>query len=249
MIDLGARIAGPGYEAGPRVIVLAVIARRLRLRLGRRRPVRLGALRRTTPISDHWGADRGQPIDRYYIERFLAEHAGDIRGRVLEVMDRRYTERFGRAVSQSDVLDVDAGNPAATIVADLTAADGVPGESFDCFVLTQTLQFVYEVEAAIRQAHRLLAPGGVLLATVPVVSKIDRHAGVEGDFWRFTAASAQRLVGSVFGEEWVRVRAYGNVLAAIGFLAGLAREDLGERELDVEDERFPVLVAVRAEKR
>jgi len=226
-----------------------VIARRLRLRLGLRRPVRLGSLRRTTPISDHWGADRGQPIDRYYIERFLAEHAGDIRGRVLEVMDRRYTERFGRGVSQSDVLDVDGSNPAATVIADLTAAEDVPAKSFDCFVLTQTLQFVYEVEQAVREAHRLLAPGGVLLATVPAVSRIDRHAGVDGDFWRFTAASAQRLFGSAFGGERVRVRAYGNVLAAIGFLAGLAREDLDERELDVEDERFPVLVAVRAEKR
>ena len=225
-----------------------MIPRQLRLRLGLAGRVRLGSLRRTTPISDHWGADRGLPIDRYYIERFLSEHSGDIRGRVLEVMDRRYTERFGRAVSHSDVLDVDAANPLATIVADLTAAEGVPADSFDCFVLTQTLQFVYQVEAAIREAHRLLAPEGVLLATVPAVSKIDRHAGVEGDFWRFTAASAGRLFASVFAEGRVRVQTYGNVLAAIGFLAGLAREDLDDRELDVEDERFPVLVAIRAEK-
>jgi SAM-dependent methyltransferase len=189
------------------------------------------------------------PIDRYYIERFLAAHADDIRGRVLEVKDRGYTERFGRSVSRSDVIDIDASNRLATIVADLSDARGVAGESFDCFVLTQTLQFVYEVDAAIGEAHRLLAPGGVLLATVPAVSKIDRHAGVEGDFWRFTAASARRLFATAFGQAQVDVRAYGNVLAAIGFVAGLAREDLDDRELDVEDELFPVLVAVRAEKR
>jgi SAM-dependent methyltransferase len=225
-----------------------VIARALRQRLGLRRPVRLGSLRRTTPISDHWGADRGLAIDRYYIDRFLTEHAGDIHGRVLEVMDRRYTERFGLAVSQSDVIDIDASNPTATIVADLTDARGVADASFDCFVLTQTLQFVYEVEAAIREAHRLLAPEGVLLATVPAVSKVDQHAGVDGDFWRLTAASARRLTAGVFGDAQVTVRTYGNVLAAIGFLQGLAREDLSDAELDVEDDLFPVVVAVRGVK-
>jgi SAM-dependent methyltransferase len=146
------------------------------------------------------------------------------------------------------VIDIEASNPTATIVADLTDARGVADASFDCFVLTQTLQFVYDVQAAIREAHRLLAPRGVLLATVPAVSKIDRHAGVEGDFWRLTAASARRLTGAVFGESRVTVRTYGNVLAAIGFLAGLAREDLEDQELDVDDELFPVLVAIRAEK-
>jgi SAM-dependent methyltransferase len=226
-----------------------VIARDLRLKLGLRRPLRLGSLRRTTPISDHWGADRGLPIDRYYIEHFLAEHARCIRGRVLEVKDRAYTERFGHSVSRSDVIDIDASNPTATIVADLADARSVAGESFDCFVLTQTLQFVYEVHAAIREAHRLLAPRGVLLATVPAVSKIDPNAGVERDFWRFTAASGRRLFATVFGEAQVDVRAYGNVLAAIGFLAGLAREDLSDAELDVQDGLFPVLIAIRAEKR
>jgi SAM-dependent methyltransferase len=213
-----------------------------------RRPFRLGSLRRTTPVSEHWGFDRGTPIDRYYIERFIAEHSSDIRGRVLEVKDRLYTTRFGTEVSHSDVLDLDRSNPDATVIADLTDARDVPADRFDCFVLTQTLQFIFPVDAAIREAHRLLRPGGVLLATVPAVSRIDRHAGVDGDFWRFTTASCHRLFGSVFGEERVQVRAYGNVLAAIGFLTGLAREDLSDPELDVEDERFPVIVAIRGIK-
>jgi len=83
---------------------------------------------------------------------------------------------------------------------------------------------------------------------VPAVSRIDRHAGIDGDFWRFTAASCRRLFGAVFGEAQVRVRTYGNVLAAIGFLTGLAREDLSDTELDVMDDLYPVLVCVRAVK-
>ena len=46
---------------------------------------RLGAFwqsRRMHPISTDWGRERGQPIDRYYITRFLAGNAQDIRGHV-----------------------------------------------------------------------------------------------------------------------------------------------------------------------
>ena len=42
----------------------------------------LGTIRRTTPLSDHWGRERGTPVDRYYIERFLAAERDVIRGRV-----------------------------------------------------------------------------------------------------------------------------------------------------------------------
>jgi SAM-dependent methyltransferase len=230
-------------------IVRQVSAWSLGRKFGLRRPLRLGSLRRTTPISDHWGADRGMPIDRYYIERFLSERSADIKGRVVEVKDRRYTETFGHAMSHSDVLDIDASNPLATIVADLSDAPSVPSNSFDCVIVTQTLQFIFAFEAAIRETYRLLRPGGVLLATVPSVSRIDRNAGVDADFWRFTTASCRRMFGAAFGDDAVDVRAYGNVLATIGFLAGLACEDLSEGELDVQDELFPLVVGVRAVKR
>src|SRR5919197_3914065 len=113
------------------------------------RPPWLGAMRRTEPLSK-WGADRGTPIDRYYIERFLERHRVDIRGRVLEVRDSRYTSRFGRGVEAVDVLDVEPGNPLATITADLSAADAIPAKTFDCFVLTQTLQYISDLGGALR---------------------------------------------------------------------------------------------------
>jgi hypothetical protein len=56
------------------------------------------------------------------------------------------------------------------------------------------------------------------------------------------------VFSSVFGYSLMGVGAYGNVLAAIGFLTGLAREDLSDRELDFADEFFPVLIGVRAVK-
>ena len=216
---------------------------------GWRRPVRLGSLRRTAPISDRWGWDRGTPIDRYYIDAFLSEHRADVHGRVLEIRDRRYTERFGSSVVESDVLDVDETNADATIVADLTATDDLPMDRFDCFVLAQTLQYIYEPDAAVRSAHRLLRQGGVVLATVPAVSRIARSAGLDGDYWRFTRASCRRLFADAFGADQVETRTYGNVLTAVAFLMGLAAEELSADELDAVDEYFPVVIAVRASKR
>lgn len=212
-----------------------------------RHPAFLGTIRRTTPLSDHWGRDRGTPVDRYYIEHFLAGARNAIRGRVLEVMNTDYTRRFGAAVERSDVLDVDPANPLATIVSDLANADDIPSETFDCFILTQTLQYIYDIQSAVGNAHRILRPGGTLLCTVPTVSRIARRE-LQSEYWRFTAAACSRLFGDVFTGGVVDVRARGNVLSAVAFLVGMAREELSSRELDQDDPFFPVIVTVQARK-
>jgi SAM-dependent methyltransferase len=132
-----------------------------------------GGMRRLAPISRKFGYDRGRPIDRYYIENFLARQADDICGHVLEIGDDSYTRRFGReCVAFAHVLHVTEGNPAAAIIGDLTRADHIPADTFDCIILTQTLQFIYDVQAALKTIQRILKPGGVVLATFPGISQI-----------------------------------------------------------------------------
>ena len=211
------------------------------------RPALLGPLHRTTPLSEHWGRDRGTPIDRYYIEQFLAAHREAIRGRVLEVLNADYTERFGSGVDRSDVLDLDPANERATLVADLAAADAIPAESFDCFILTQTLQYVYDLHAALTHAHRILRPGGSLLCTVPTTSRIGRGE-LDSEYWRLTAAACERIFGEAFAGGEVDVRARGNVLTGIAFLVGMAAEELSRRELEFDDPFFPLLVTVVARR-
>lgn len=210
-------------------------------------PAWLGSLRSTKPRSDGWGFDRGRPVDRYYIESFLEHHWYDVHGQVLEILNSDYADKFGLAVERVDILDIDPTNRQATVIADLAAADSICDDSFDCFILTQTLQLIYDVKSAIAHAHRILRPGGVLLVTIPAVSRL---AG-EGytDYWRFTPASCARLFGEIFGPEQVTITAYGNVLSAIAFLEGMACEELSKSELDVIDERYPVLLAIRAVKK
>lgn len=204
---------------------------------------------RTGPLSDDWGRRWGTPIDRWYIERFLADHAADIGGAVLEVLDDAYTRRFGRGVTRSEILDIDAANPRATLVADLERPDALPAEAFDCVVLTQTLQYVFDLRAAVANVHRALRPGGVCLATLPVTSKLDPAGRARGEFWRITPDGCARLFAERFGADAVEVTPGGNARASTLFLLGAAAEDLAPAELAVGHPLFPLVVAVRAVRR
>jgi SAM-dependent methyltransferase len=230
----------------------------------RRSRVRLGSLRRLTPISSVYGYDRGLPIDRYYVEAFLSRFgprpgyaAGLIQGHVLEVGGRDYVDRFGIPAAVStpgyvhrvDVLHASDDNPLATLVGSLTDEESVPAAMFDCIICTQTLHVIFDTRAALRTLHRALRPGGGLLLTVPGITRScvpDRDGW--GDWWRFTSLSLRRLLEEVFDAERVDVEAYGNVLAATGFLYGLAAQELRAAERDARDRDFEVVVAARAIK-
>lgn len=216
----------------------------------RRRPPDLGDLRRVSPLDPNWGFERGTPIDRVYVQGFIGAHAADIRGRVLEIAAPDYTSRFGTGVEKVDILMATEGNPQATVVGDLADAPHIPDASFDCAIVTQTLQFVYDTRAALATLHRVLAPGGVLLATVPGITKISPHEDEAfGEWWHFTARSLRRLAEEAFGEGAVEVESFGNVLSAAGFLYGLAASDLRPDELASRDRLYEVVVGLRAVKR
>lgn len=208
--------------------------------------VAMADLRRLQPISAIFGMDRGTPIDRYYIEQFLSSARSDIKGRALELGDATYIKRFGSGVTQIDVLHVVAGNPDATIIADLTDAAHIPSNAFDCIIFTQALQMIYDMKAAMRTLYRTLKPGGVVLMTTHGTSKIARRLGRDdwGEYWRLTAQGVTALVREVAPGAELSVKSYGNVLAASAFLYGLAAEDLEARELDVADEDFEVILGV-----
>jgi SAM-dependent methyltransferase len=225
------------------------LARRA-VRLARSRvPVRFGSLRRLSPVSRTFGYDRGKPIDRYYIERFLEDNADVVRGRVLEVGSSAYTRRFGGArVRSVDVLNVCPGDPGTTIVGDLASADHIPSDGFDCLLVTQTLHLIYDLPAAVATLHRILAPGGALLTTFPGISPISADRWAESWYWALTPLSATRLFGDAFGPGNVQVAAHGNVLTSVAFLEGLAARELRREELDAHDPQYPMLITVKASK-
>lgn len=211
--------------------------------------VDFGDLAKLKPISREFGYDRGLPVDRYYIERFLESNANCIRGRVLEIGDNTYTRQFGgHAVTASDVLHVTKGNPMATYVGDLTSADHLPSGHFDSIILTQTLQFIFGTPKAVNTLYRILKPGGVLLVTVPGISKIPQDAWGALCCWSFTHISIRKLFEASFSPDRITVETFGNVLCAVAFLHGLATDELSDDELNYHDPLYQVLITMKAVK-
>lgn len=201
--------------------------------------------KRLKPLSHNYGSDRGEPIDRYYIEKFLSENANLIHGTCLEIESNTYCLSFGKNC-KCDVLDTNKNNPQATITADLRNMPEIKDETYDCIILTQVLQFIDDYESAIRECWRILKPEGALLVTLPFISRVDARAEVKNDFWRFTIASAQYSFGKYFNK--LEIRSWGNVLSGLGFWIGAAQEELSKRGLNHDDQNFPVLISVRAIK-
>ena len=220
-----------------------------RPRRARRAPavgrVDVGDLRRLEPISPSYGFDRGRPIDRYYIERFVEERREAIRGRVLEFGEPFYSRLYGDG--QAETLDLD-GREDATYTCRLEDGADLPSDAFDCVVCTQVLQYVHDLRAAMQTLHRILRPGGTLLLTVPCISGVGCGEAPEVWRWRFAESSVRALLGDVFAPEAIQLAVYGNVLAAAMFLYGLAAEELTAEELDHLDPNYPLVVAAQAVK-
>lgn len=203
----------------------------------------------TQPMSRNFGLNRGSALDRYYIDRFLQENSADIQGRCLEVASDRYTVRYGGdRVTHRDVLDIDPSNTRATIVGDLRTLDNVAESSFDCIILTQVLQYIDDLPAAVSHLWRILAPHGVLLASAPCVLPLDPFVPSGSEFWRFTTASANFLFSQKFAPEHLQITAWGNARVGMALVLGMAQQDLTGAELRETDPSVPCGLLVRAAK-
>jgi SAM-dependent methyltransferase len=209
--------------------------------------VQFGDLYSTKPINRNYGINRGGAVDRVYIEHFLAKNSRLIKGRTLEVAGNEYTIKYGGSnVTQSDILHVDEKNEKATIIADLGKPLNMEENVFDCIILTQTLQFIYDYRQVIENCFRLLKPSGHLLLTVPGITPIGKDPF--NWYWSFTSFSMREISYEQFGSDNVQVETYGNVLSASAFLYGLGRGEISLKDLMIHDPSYQVIVAVVAKK-
>lgn len=208
-----------------------------------------GDFNRLTPFSTCFGYDRGGPIDRYYIEGFLQNQATTIHGRVLEIGDNAYTLQFGgNKVTQSDVLHIDATNPRATFIGDLSDAPQLPDNAFDCIILTQTLHLIYDFRGALATCYRILKPGGTLLLTVPGITPIDQGEWRDTWYWSFTDKALHRLTAELYAGAKVEIQSFGNVCVATAYLYGMGLPEISLDKLTYYDPQFQVINAVKVVK-
>jgi len=206
-------------------------------------------LRQPKPVSSVFGLDRGLPVDRYYIEHFLEVHKHHIKGTVLEIGDDYYSKKYGTGIEKQEILHFASDNPSSTIIGDLTDQRTLVRETADCIICTQTLNFIYDVQGAVRGIHYMLKNSGIALVTVAGISQISRYDMDRwGDYWRFTELSLRKMFSDVFNPENLHIHCYGNVLSSIAFLEGISSDELSQHELMAEDGDYQVLIALMAVK-
>ncbi len=221
--------------AGPRVTA------RMRCLLRGYGLPRWGNLRRTTPFSSTFGFERGTPIDRHYLHRFLHAHRDHITGDVLEVQSNSYTRRYGRDLRRMDTFDI---NPVfhPTYLCDLAHSENaLPTAAFDCVLLPQTLQHLRELDACLAHLVRVVRPGGVILASAAGLIPL---TGDVPDYWRLSPDGWRERLACAWSGADVTVEGHGNCLTAVAAQLGLVLEELADAELDAHDPRYPVLTTI-----
>lgn len=204
-----------------------------------------------SPVSRSFGIDRGTPVDRYYIEKFLRENKNCIGGDGLEVGETRYLDLLGgKNMHSAKAFLFQSDANANAVTGDLTKRNDLPENIADVFICTQTLNFIYELNEAVKGIQKILKPGGCALVTVAGLCQISRYdADRWGDFWRFTPQSAERIFTEVFAKENVEVSVFGNAYSAHCLLHGFSLEECKNEMLDHSDPDYPVVIGLKIMKR
>jgi hypothetical protein len=186
----------------------------------------------------------------------LEQHQPDIRGHGLEIEETVTLRQYGgSALAQADAIDLSAHSPDVRIVADLSRADLVMGDQYDCFLIPFSTAVIYDIEAALYHAVRLLKPDGVLLVNFWCMD-FYFHRGLDmgtgGALYMhhwFTPIQVQDLFRRLaLREEEIHVQVYGNLLARLAFLLNVPARDLTPQERDHVDPGQPLLICARVVK-
>jgi SAM-dependent methyltransferase len=190
-----------------------------------RNPIRLLASRPKPVISSR--APRVPPPHRFaaadrvlynQLSNALAEAAAThARGTLLDVGcgSKPWMPVFAPYVAEH--VGVDIAGDAVDIVAD---AYGVPLDdaSVDTVLLTEVLEHLEDPVSALREAHRLLRPGGAVILTTPLLFPVH---GEPRDFFRYTAHGLEHVLRAA-GFEEVAVRPLSGQWTTLAMLRGLS---------------------------
>ncbi len=192
--------------------------------------------------------DRGKPIDRYYIDQFIGQNKKYIKGNVLEMSDDSYAKAFGQNIDKIDILDISPDHERATMIHDLQDTAWFPENKFDCYICIQTLQYLYDIKAGMKSAHKMLKKDGVLLVTAPGIAQLSYEEGLYFEYWHFTEKTLYNLAKDA-GFSDIEVHTYGNAFATTAFLQGISLQDVKDRaNLDHNDSWYPLIVTLVARK-
>ncbi|WP_083733561.1 class I SAM-dependent methyltransferase [Actinomadura sp. CNU-125] len=202
-----------------------------------------GQLRRLTPICPAFGKSRGTPIDRHYLDQFIAEVRSQVSGEVVEIGGRdgnRDAYGFTKAARYRG-MDI-AADPEVSLLCDATDPASLPPECLDAVVAFNVLEHTARPWEVVANMWRWLRPGGTAYCMVPNAQRVHE---APNDYWRPLPAALTAMF-----HDWSerRVRQYGNPLTVIASYMGVPAEELDAAELDAYHPEYPVASCIIAHK-
>ena len=207
---------------------------------------------RRYPLSSSMGFDRGHPIDRYYIHKFLRSNLPTNPCRVLEFGDSLLSRSL---MHRDSIVDTAIYRHNATgsfqekkLLLDLATSESISlRNTYDIIICTQVLMCVPDPHQALVNLHSLLKPNGVLIGSISSscspISYYDYSRW--GYYWTGTDQYLQKLFLLTSFKAEV-VQSFGSFYTARAFLDGLCSDDLDINLLSSHDPEYPIVTCFLA---
>lgn len=163
---------------------------------------------------------------RHLLDAYLAWATPLMRGRVVDLGGKRVRKRGAfRPPSEGVTSWVYVNLDPITSPHVFGSVTDVPLRSAlaDCVMCTEVLEHLAEPARCVREAHRLLKPGGLLIGSVPFMYPVH---GDPHDFQRFTPDGLTRLLAPF---ATVDVRPMGGCFGSLGLFVEIGVQELSGR--------------------
>lgn len=120
-----------------------------------------------------------------------------------------YRSFIERQVTRYDSLDARPLMEGVTFQADLQDMNGIPSETYDSAICLEVLEHIPLPFKAAAEIYRILKPGGVLVASVPHLSRLHEEPY---DFYRYTHYGFRTLFESA-GFEVLEMQRRGGLIS------------------------------------
>lgn len=126
--------------------------------------------------------------------------------------DMPYKDLILGKVTQYDTFDVEKRVQEVKFVGDIQSMDAINDNSYDSAVCLEVLEHVRDPFRAIAEIRRILKKNGVLILSVPHLSRLHEEPN---DFFRYTKYGVQSLLKNA-GFEIVELTPQGGIFSFLG---------------------------------
>ncbi len=143
--------------------------------------------------------------------------AGRVRGRCLDIGcgQMPFKDAVEQVADSYESFDVEARTPGVNHIGDIQDMRAIAGATYDSALCLEVLEHVPEPVRAMTEINRILKPGGVLVCSVPHLSRLHEEPH---DYFRYTKHGLRHLAESA-GFTVVSLIPTGGILSFLGHQA------------------------------